>query len=233
MKSTSMKSIVSAALNLAFAVVVVVGAYYAYEHFVPADPLGKDDRYKLDIETDAAAVSMAGREMTLTNNSAIDLRVHIFPADALIGDVRIVATFNDVLKRGASRSYSRAPYKINLWKSQLLDKHLKWTGELWTDVIFTGGEENLRVAGGPRPPVTITNTVDEQLKICVYNVNDTVRWVPLRPCWDLGKDRTVSWPDAPARFTAKVFRPAALDVALVTQSDVPFASALTIRKTGF
>jgi hypothetical protein len=167
--------------------------------------------------------------MRITNGTNMNLRLHVFNA----GDrVKAVAKYNDVVARGATITYPRDDYVMNLWKSQLLDKHLKWTGVLWSDVVIRGSENDLRIEGSPRPPVTITNTVDEQLKICAYNVTDTVRWIPLVPCWDLGKGRTVRWDGAPKEFTVKVFSPAALDVALVTQSHIPQLSTLVIRKEG-
>jgi len=218
----SMKSVI----NLIIVLIVVGAGYYFLENYWPDDPLGKNDAYKLEITPIEGGYS---GDMRVTNSSDIDLRLHVFFAT---DSAKLIAKYNDVLKKGKSITYPRESYVINVWKSQFFDRHIKWTGTLWSNVVFRGNENDLRVEGGPAPPVTITNTVDEQLKICAYNAADTVRWIPLVPCWDLAKDRTVNWDNAPATFTMKVFRPAALDVALVTQSHIPRMSKLVVRKEG-
>lgn len=208
-------------------VLVIIGAvYYFFENYLPKNPFGKDDAYKLEI---TAEPNTPGNTMRITNNTNINLRLHVFYASDA---VKLAAKHNDVIESGGYKEYVRESYVINLWKSQLFDRHLQWTGELWSDVVISGSENNLRIDGAPKPPVRITNTVDEQLKVCVYNVEDTLRWIPLVPCWELGKDRTVTWAGGPPRFTVKVFEPAAVDVALVTQSHVPHLSSLVIRKEG-
>lgn len=208
-------------------VLVIIGAvYYFFENYFPKDPFGKDDAYKLEITEDPRADE---KTMRITNNTNMNLRLHVFYASDL---VKVVAKHNDIIEKGKHKEYTRHRYVINIWKSQLFDKHLRWTGELWGDVVISGGEGNLRIKGEPKPPVRITNTVDEELKICVYEVDDRLRWIELDRCWDLGKDRTVTWDGAPPTFTVKVFKPALVDVALVTQSHVPHLSTLVIRKEG-
>jgi hypothetical protein len=214
------------AITLVTVLVVIGAGYFFLENYWPDDPFGKDDAYKLEVATPGGT---AVGNMRVTNRTGMNLRLHVFYAS---DRVKAIAKYNDILKAGSSKTYPRDSYVINLWKSQLFDRHLKWTGPLWGNVVLRGGENDLRVDGRPRPPVTITNTVDEQLKICAYDVADTVRWIPLTPCWDLARDRKVEWGDAPKVFTIKVFRPAALDVALVTQSHIPELSALVIRKQG-
>jgi hypothetical protein len=217
-----MKSI----LGLVTVLVVIGAVYYFFENYLPRNPLGEDDAYKVDITTYPAEHDST---MRISNNTNMDLRLHVFFAS---DRARGIAKYNDVVKRGNSIEYPRDSYDINIWWSKLFDEQLQWTGERWTDVNISGTKGNLRISGTAKPPVRITNTVDEQLKVCAYKVEDTVRAIPLVPCWDLGKDRTVAWTGAPAMFTVKVFDPALLDVALVTQSHVPHLSTLVIRKEG-
>lgn len=213
-------------IGLVTVLAIIGAAYYSFENYFPKSPLGKDDAYKLEITTDPRAHSDT---MRITNRTNMNLRLHVFYASDL---VKLAAKYNNIIERGKSREYSRESYVINIWKSQLFDRQIQWTGEVWGDVEISGTENRLRISGGPKPPVSITNTVDEELKICAYNVGDRIGAVPLTPCWRLGKDRTVTWAGAPPSFTVTVFEPAALDVALVTQSHVPHLSKLVIRKEG-
>lgn len=212
------------AVNLVIVALVIVASYFVWVKVLPKDPFKLDDAYKVHIER--RAKSFPG-EMRITNKAKIDLRLHMYNA----GDVvKAVARENWVLKKGASKTYPRGSYVFYVWKSQLFDAGIKWTQTLWTDVEFSGDEHNLIVTGGPKPPVTITNNVDEQLKICVYNAKDTAQVIPRVPCWTIGKGRTVKWEDAPALFLLKVFKPALLDDPLATESDVEHMSAITISK---
>ncbi len=216
-------------------VVLVIGAGYFFldrvgeivTQVVPPDPFKLDDRYKVEIQPRGPRL---GDTMTITNRSSIDLRLHMFnAADA----VKAIARENWVLKKSESRTYPRASYVFHVFKSQFLDRPLLWTQELYTDVEFTGNENNLKVHGGPRPQasVTLTNTVAEQIKFCAYNPGDAVQAIPLK-CWTIGKDRTIDWPDPPRKFLLKAFKPALLDKALVTESDVDDMTAITLKKGG-
>jgi hypothetical protein len=203
-------------------VVIIVAGYLILTNVVLKDPFALDDSYAVAI----ARLPQPAGAMRITNNSAIDLRLHMFNAS---DPVRLAARENWVLRRGQSRTYERGSYVFNVWKSQLFDAHIKWTGELWTDVVFAGDENDLRIQGGPKPPVTIANDVNEQLKACVYNANDAAQAVPLA-CWTLGNGRTVEWRTAPPLFSFKVFKPALLDDPIITESDVQDMTALTISK---
>jgi hypothetical protein len=204
-------------------VVVILGAgYFIWKSLVPKDPFALDDSYRVTIDRP----QQPSDAMRITNNSAIALRLHMVNANDL---VKLVARENWVLGKGESKTYKRGSYVFNVWKSQLIDAHIKWTEELWTDVIFTGNEQDLRVQGGPKPPVTIANEVDEQLKACVYNAKDSVQALALE-CWTFGKGRTIEWKTAPPLFLLRVFKPALLDDPLITESNVQDMSALTISK---
>jgi len=202
--------------------VVGIAGYFIVKNVLPKDPFALDDSYRVTIDRPPAPPD----PMRITNNSSIDLRLHMFDAS---DRVRVIARENWVLRRGQSRTYPRGRYVFNVWKSQLLDAHIKWTAELWTDVVFTGNAGNLGVQGGPKPPVTIVNEVDEQLKACAYKVNDPIQAVPLQ-CWTFGQGRTLEWTDAPTRFVFRVFKPALLDDPIITESDVQDLSTLTITK---
>lgn len=212
------------AISLVVAGLVIFAGYFVWVKVLPKDPFALDDAYKVNIVRQASA---HGGEMRITNNSRIDLRLHMYNASDV---VKAVARENWVLKKGESRTYPRDNYVFYVWKSQLFDAGIKWTQTLWTDVAFSGDENNLVVTGGPKPPVTITNAVNEQLKICIYNARDTVQAIPLVPCWTIGQGRTVNWENAPALFLLKVFKPALLDDPLATESDVEHMSAITISK---
>ena len=212
------------ALSLVLVALVILTGYFVWEKVLPKDPFALDDAYKVRI--DRRAKNYAG-EMRITNNARIDLRLHMYNATDM---VKAVARENWVLKKGASRTYPRDSYVFHVWKSQLFDAGIKWTQTLWTDVKFSGDENNLIVTGGPKPPVTFTNEVNEHLKICVYNAKDTAQVIPRVPCWTIGRGRTVKWEDAPALFLLKVFKPALLDKPLVTESDVEHMSSITISK---
>ncbi|MFQ5528570.1 MAG: hypothetical protein ACE5GX_20230 [Thermoanaerobaculia bacterium] len=215
-----MKNIV----NLVIVILVLGAGYFVWAKVLPKDPFALDDSYKVSIESSASNLS---DQMRISNNSEIDLRLHMYNAS---DPIKAIARENWVLKKGASRTYPRDSYVFYVWKSQFFDAGIKWTQTLWTDVEFSGNENNLVVKGGPKPPVTFTNTVDEQLKICIYNAGDTLQVIPRVPCWTISKGRTVKWEDAPELFLLKVFKPAFLDDPLVTESDVPHMSAITISK---
>lgn len=201
--------------------VLIGGGYLIVRSFLDGGIPELDDSYRVTIDRTAPSDSMR-----ITNSSDIDLRLHLFnAADA----VRVVPRENWVLRRRESKTYPRGRYVFNVWKSQAVDAHLKWTKELWTDVVFTGNESNLGVQGEPKAPVTITNEVDEQLKACVYEAKDAVQAVPIE-CWTFSKGRTMEWKDAPARFVFRVFKPALLDDPIITESDVQDMSAITISK---
>ena len=87
----------------------------------------------------------------------------------------------------------------------------------------------LEVNGGFESPVSFTNEVDEQLKVCTYDVKDRVQEIQLA-CWTFSKGRTIKWEDAPPLFLLKVFKPAALDQPLITKNDVEHMSTITISK---
>ena len=211
-------------INLALAAIVVVAGYFVWTKVTLRDPFALDDRYKVHVERRAAN---AQGDMRITNNARIDLRLHMYNAS---DKVRAIARENWVLKKGASRTYPRDSYVFYVWKSQLFDAGIKWTQTVWTDVTFSGDENNLVVTGGPKPPVTFTNQVAEQLKICVYNADDVAQVIPRVPCWTIGQGRTVEWNEAPAVFLLKVFKPETLDKVLVTASNVEHMSVITISK---
>jgi len=218
------------------ALVLLLGSgYFVWKHVVPnilpnlvsnvtkIDPMRLDDAYKINIERDASAESP---NMTIKNNSAIDLRLHMFNAS---DKAKVIARENWVLKRGESKSYPRDSYVFHVWKSQFFDASIKWTDSLWTDVEFSGNESNLTVKGRDKPPVTIRNDTDEQLKFCTYNAGDIVQAVPLK-CWTLGSKTGAEWKNAPQEFMLKVFKPALLDDPVLTQSSVKDMSAITIAR---
>jgi hypothetical protein len=165
--------------------------------------------------------------MRITNNSKIALRLHMFNAGDL---AKVLALENWVLQKGESRTYRRGSYVFHVWKSQFpFDAGIKWTDELWTDVVFTGDAKNLSVQGGPKPPVTIANNAGEQLKVCVYKADDSVYAFALQ-CWTFGAERTIEWKTAPTRFSLRVYKPALLDDPLMAESDLQDMSALTISR---
>lgn len=210
-------------LMVVLAALLAGGIYFSRSVELIEDPLTLDDDYKVRIEKTASQYS---GPMRITNNSGIDLKLHMFnAADA----VKVVAREDWILKKGESRTYPRASYDFHVFKSQFLDAHIMWTGTRWTDVTFTGNENNLRASGGAKPPVTFANEVDEQLKICVFNARDAVQAIPLN-CWTVGKGRTIDWGDAPDTFLLKVFKPAMLDKPLITESDVEHMARITITK---
>jgi len=210
-------------LMVVLAALLAGGIYFFRNVELIEDPLALDDDYKVRIEKTASQYS---GPMRITNNSSINLRLHMFnAADA----VKAIARENWILKTGESRTYPRASYDFHVFKSQLFDAPIMWTGTRWTDVTFTGDENNLRASGGAKPPVTFANEVDEQLKVCVFNARDAVQAVPLR-CWTMGKGRTIDWGDAPDTFLLKVFKPALLDKPLITESDVEHMARITITK---
>ncbi len=90
-------------------------------------------------------------------------------------------------------------------------------------------QDNLEVNGGPKPPVSFTNEVNEVLRVCVYEANDKVQVFPIT-CWMLRKGETVKWEVAPSLIMLKVFKLTALDKPLVTKSDVEHMSNITISK---
>jgi len=212
-----------AIINLIIVVLIIGAGYYFMENYMPHIdlPFGKDDSYKLDITS-----AKLPANITVTNNSDINLRLHVFYANDM---VKAVAKYNDILKKGKSINYPRDNYVFNIWKSQFLDAHIKWTGTLGSDVIITGTQNNLKIKGKASPPTNITNTVNEQLKVCTYNAGDLTQAIPL-VCWNIGKDRSINWKSAPKKFIVKVFSPALLDIPLVTESAVSQSSHLVIRK---
>jgi hypothetical protein len=202
--------------------VIGIAGYFIVKNVLPKDPLALDDSYRVTIDRPP----QPSDAMRITNNSDIALRLHMFNASDI---AKAFARENWVVGKGESKTYPRGRYVFNVWKSQMFDAHIKWTDELWTDVVFTGDANNLGVQGGPKPPVTIANEVDEELKACVYNPNDGLQAVALQ-CWTFGQGRTIEWKDAPSRFVLRVFKPALLDDPIITESDVQDMSALTISK---
>ncbi|MCB2018381.1 MAG: hypothetical protein KDF54_12860 [Hydrogenophaga sp.] len=211
------------AISLILAFVLALGAaYFAWTKVLPSDPFKLDDDYKVRIEKGAQTFAS---DMRITNKSQIDLRLHMYNA---ADKVRAIARDNRILKKGETMTYPRGNYVFFVWKSQLFDAGIKWTQTVWTDVEFSGNENNLVVKGGPKPPVTLANETKEQLKFCVYNADDAVQAIPLVPCWTLGGGRTVQWDDAPNTFLFKAFKPAMLDKPLVTESAVEHMSAIHV-----
>lgn len=223
-KDRTMK--ISKNINVTFLVTValIIGAgYYVVEYIVPEYPFNLDDSYQITIITPD---NKPAKKMTITNNSRINLRLHMFNAS---DKVKGIARENWVLKSGDSRNYERGDYVFHVFKSQLIDDPILWSDTLWTDVEFRGDEDNLEIQGGPKPPVEIKNDVGEQLKVCTYKHNDALQAVPLK-CWTFGKGRTMKWNNAPSLFTLRVFKPALLDDPIITESDVEHLSKITISK---
>ena len=201
---------------------ILVAGYFMVKSLIPNGVGGYDDSYKVTIDPPPPLSD----SMQITNNSGINLRLHMFNANDA---ARVVARENFVLRRGQSIGYPRGSYVFRVWKSQIVDAPILETGELWTDVVFTGAEGNLKVEGGPKPPVTIAHDVDEVLKVCAYNEKDAVQGIPL-DCWTLGKDRVMEWRSGPPRFVLKLFKPELGDKVLTMESAVPDRSAIRISK---
>ncbi|MFK8183785.1 MAG: hypothetical protein AB8B99_10465 [Phormidesmis sp.] len=163
--------------------------------------------------------------MTIKNNSEIDLRLHMFNAS---DQAKIIARENWILKKGESKTYERNSYVFHVWKSQFFDASIQWTEPLWTDIEFSGSEDNLTIKGSDKPPVTIRNEANQQLKICIYNADDKVQAIPL-DCWTLSPGTQTTWKKAPQEFLIKAFKPALLDNPVLTQSNVQDMSTITIK----
>lgn len=209
--------------NLFIVILLMGSGYFVWTKVLPDfDPFSLDDAYRLNIDSSDQAPSP---QMKIQNNSDINLRLHMFNAS---DSVKLVARENWVLKPGESKHYPRGNYVFHVWKSQLFDASIVWTDTLWTDVEFSGNANNLVVKGSAKPPVTITNDVNEQLKACAYNTNDLVQAISLVPCWTLGPQTSVTWQESPDVFMLKVFKPALLDDPILTQSGAKDVSSITI-----
>jgi hypothetical protein len=201
---------------------ILVAGYFMVKSLIPKPPGGYDDSYKVTIEPPPPISD----SMKITNNSGMNLRLHMFNANDA---ARVVARENFVLQRGQSLGYPRGRYAFRVWKSQIVDEPILSTDEVWTDVVFTGAEGNLKVEGGPKPPVTIAHDVDEVLKVCAYNEKDAAQGIPLN-CWTIGKDRVMEWRDGPPRFVLKLFKPELGDKVLTMETDVQERSVIRISK---
>ena len=212
-------AIVAAVLAAVLVVVAAVGGLLAgFSVF--------DDDYRLDVAT----VDVPVDEMRITNRTAFPIRIHAF--DATDG-AKIIARENVVVEPGATVGLDPVPSVFHLWKSQLFDASLTWTRPLFSDVVISGSENNLQVAG-ETPDTMFVNDVDEHVKVCVHQVGD-IGPIPLR-CWTLGPDQEapIVWSEPPAAFKVMVYDPAILDEPLTVHERIPARSTVTITKrSGF
>lgn len=212
-------------VTLVTVLVVMVAGYLAWQGLKPEDPFSLNDEYRITVD----ANELTEESMTITNNSTVDLKIHVFNAS---DGVKVIAADEFIIPSGKNKTgYERAPYVFNVWKSQFFDAHIRWSDELWGDVVFTGDDSNLVIASDP-PTTTFTNEVDEHLKLCTYNDDDALQWIELM-CWTLapGQAEPIRWETAPATFAIRVFRPAFLDDPLAVRDQVSAASSVTIEKT--
>lgn len=81
-------------------------------------------------------------------------------------------------------------------------------------------------------PVTFINRAGENLKIGVYDRNDGVYVAPFPSTGfiELSHGQKYEWPNAPAEFRVRVFRPQAVDKILATRTGVKAQSTITIVK---
>ena len=214
-------------VTLATVLVVVVGGYLAWRAVtgvIPDDPTALDDDYTLQI----FAPDIPDTPIRVTNNTNLALRIHAFDA---ADRAKIFARDDRVIEPGQTLEYERVPYVFHVWKSQFLDAPIKWTDPIFSDVVLSGDENNLRISAEPAV-TTFSNEVDEHLKVCTYNVGDPFQALPLE-CWTLAPNQTadpIVWTTSPADFVVKVFEPALIDNALTTRENVTAGSSITIHK---
>lgn len=204
-------------------VVVVVGAgVWLWNSVQVEDPFSLDQSYRIETAGDGPP----GESMILSNESDTKLRVFFYNTD---DPGRLVARTDVVMPPGGSATVPRHPSLLSVWRSQFVDEKLFDTPEVWSDVKFTGSGSRVDYEGTARPPVSITNDVDEALKVCTYLADDTVRVKELK-CLDFSGKGTQEWSDGPRKFTVRVYRHATLDKPLASLTGVNEAASVTITK---
>jgi hypothetical protein len=169
--------------------------------------------------------------MTITNRSKMTVRVYVYNDN---DRVRLIARKGWVLKPDKSVTYPLDNYRFKVVKpntSGILERVLAESGIIGSDVEIAGDRTNIKISGYPKKSVTFTNKTAENLKICIYNPNDRLQFIPLT-FWNIGEDRKIEWTDAPRKFIVKVFRPQFLDKPLATEFEVQDQSDIVIRSRG-
>jgi len=176
-----------------------------------------------------ASTAHALTTVTFTSKQPGTIKIAVYnPGDA----VQAIPLKTWEVNPGTSAHWDDAPrtFHVKVFKPQLVDRLLASRNNVpYNSTVTIGADLSINFAA--RKSLVFQNSSDEQLKFAVYNSGDSAMAIPFKT-WTISKGGKVTWPEAPATFHLKVFKPAIIDQLVATQRTIADRKSVVVTRSG-